>query len=152
MRQAILTQRRSAAHRRSLRAFTLPEVLATLVLVGVILPAVMKGISLSMAVSDDAKKKIQATALAENKLAELSADAMSGVTQMGGATGDFGPDLPGFRWEASTTTIDVDLTEVSVRVAWSSRGSERQVDLSTCIYTGSSAQASGTTAATGGGY
>ena len=127
--------RRPVAHRL---AFTLPEVLAALVLVGVVLPAVAKGISLAMAVSDEARKKVEATALAETKLAEVTAEANSG-TQVGMGSGDFGETHPAFRWESATTVIDVDLTEVSVQVIWTARGVERSVGLSSLVYTGAAA-------------
>src|SRR5688500_7535196 len=67
--------------RRHHRGFTLAEVLATLVLVGLVLPAVMKGISLALAASDDARRRVEAVGLAENKLTELTADmSTSGTT------------------------------------------------------------------------
>ena len=130
------------------RAFTLPEVLATLVLVGLVLPAVMKGISLALAASDDARRRVEAVGLAENKLAELAADAMVN-SATGGGGGEFGEEAPGYRWESSTASVETDLLELNVRVAWTARGRERHVDLSTYAYVSSAA--SGTSTGTAGG-
>ena len=130
------------------RAFTLPEVLATLVLVGLVLPAVMKGISLALAASDDARRRVEAVGLAENKLAELAADAMVN-SATGGGGGEFGDEAPGYRWESSTASVETDLLELNVRVAWTARGRERHVDLSTYAYVSSAA--SGTSTGTAGG-
>jgi prepilin-type N-terminal cleavage/methylation domain-containing protein len=118
-------------------AFTLPEVLATLVLIGLVLPAVMKGVSLALAASDDARRRVEAVGLAENKLAEMAADAASNQGS-GGGSGDFGDEAPGYHWEATSATVDTSLTEMQVRVTWTARGAERGVTLATYAYAGSS--------------
>ena len=125
----------TSAFRR--RGFTLPEVLASLVLVGLVLPAVMKCVSLSMAASDDARKRMEAVALAEQKLSELTASATS--TSSGSTAGDFGAERPGFRWDASMDTVDTALLEIRVRVTWHGRGTDRSVDLASFAYTGAGA-------------
>ena len=139
--------------RRHRRAFTLAEVLATLVLVGVVLPAVMKGISLALAASDDARRRVEAVGLAENKLAEMTADTTTGQTSTTGGTGggEYGEEAPGFRWEASSTSVDTNLTELHVRVAWTARGRERWVDLSSYAYVTSTSSGTAGTGTTGGG-
>ena len=142
-----------SARRRRRRAFTLPEVLAALILIGIVLPPVLKGISLAMGACDDAKRKIEATGLAESKLADLTVDAVQLVSS-GGGSGNF-PDHPDYTWDAQTLTQDTDLSEITVRVAWTARGSQRSIELSTLIYTGttgtSSSAASSSTPTGGGG-
>jgi Tfp pilus assembly protein PilV len=136
--------------RRHNLAFTLPEVLASLVLVGLVLPAVMKCISLSLSASDDARKRTEAVGLAETKLAELAASATS--TSAGTTAGDFGPERPAFRWDASTITTENSLSEIRVRVTWHGRQAERSIDLSTFAYVGSGASGTlGTTSSASGG-
>ena len=140
---------------RGRHAFTLPEVLAALVLIGVVLPAVLKGVSLAMAACDDAKRKVEAAGLAESKLAELTADAMLQVSSSEGS-GDFAPLHPEYRWQSQSVAADTDLTELTVIVAWTARGAERTVELSTLVFTGtagtSSSSSSGApSGATGGG-
>ena len=122
------------ARRPTSAAFTLPEVLASLVLVGLVLPGVMKGVSLAMSAADDARKRVEAVGLAETKLEELTASATTNAA--GSTSGDFGEAWPLYRWESSTNSIDSGLTEISVRVIWVARGTERSVDLATFAYAG----------------
>jgi prepilin-type N-terminal cleavage/methylation domain-containing protein len=136
--------------RRRRAAFTLPEVLAALVLIGIVLPAVLKGVSLAMAACDDAKRKIEATGLAETKLAELTAEASQQVSS-GGGSGDFAPDHPEYRWDATTASADADLSELTVRVAWTARGAERTVELSTFLFTGTAGTSSPAAPSAAGG-
>ena len=144
----------TACHKSTRRrsAFTLPEVLAALVLIGIALPPVLKGVSLAMAACDDAKRKIEATGLAESKLAELMVDAMQLVSSGAGGTGTF-PDRPQYTWEAQTLQQDTDLSEISVKVTWTARGTQRSIDLSTFVFTGTTGASASSTAssATGGG-
>jgi prepilin-type N-terminal cleavage/methylation domain-containing protein len=123
------------------RGFTLPEVLATLVLVGIALPAVMTGVTLSLHAADDARKRVEATALAEQKLAELTESDGNGGSVA--TSGDFGADHSGFSWSASTSNTDTDLDEIRVRVSWNSRGRERGIELAGFAYTGTGPSASG---------
>jgi type II secretory pathway pseudopilin PulG len=145
---------------RRARAFTLPEVLATLLLTGIVLPAVMHGISLSMAACDEARRKVEATALAENKLAELQAQLTNNL-QAGTSSGDFGSDWPAYRWESEVAARSeaTDLAELQVRVVWNGRGVDRFVSVSTMVYVGtgtstdstSSSSSSSSSSATGSG-
>jgi type II secretion system protein I len=124
--------------------FTLIEVLAAIVLVGIVVPVAMEAISLSMRSASDAKRKVEAAMLAENKLTELTAglamQSMGTGMAGGGATGgDFAPDWPEYRWESVRSEREVDLSEIQVRVIWTSRGEDRFVSLSTMVYTGTGA-------------
>lgn len=138
--------------RTTRRGFTLAEVLAALVLMGIVLPIALKGVSLALAASDDARRKIEATALAENKLAEFTAANATGVSA-GGMSGDFGTDWPAYQWEASNVMRDVELNEITIRVVWTARGRQRNVAVSTLVYTGtgsSTGSRTSTASATGG--
>jgi general secretion pathway protein I len=135
---------------RPSRGFTLPEVLAALVLIAVVLPAVVQGVSLALAACDDAKRKVEAAGLAETKLAEMTVETMQQLSSSGGS-GDFSPLHPEYRWQAETVEADTDLTELTVRVAWTARGSERIVELSTFVFTGTSGTTSSSSAASGAG-
>ncbi|HEV8608227.1 MAG TPA: type II secretion system protein [Tepidisphaeraceae bacterium] len=137
---------RTTKHSR--RGFTLLEVLATLILIGIILPAVMGGISLATAAAGEAKHKVEAVSLAQTKLSELLATTQYQPTS---SSGDFA-DYPGYAWTASIETRDTNLSQVSVRVTWFAHGQERFVDLSSMIYTAYSTDSTGTgTSATGTG-
>jgi type II secretory pathway pseudopilin PulG len=118
--------------RVSRRAFTLVEALATLVLVAIILPVAMRGISLAIAAASHARHQVQASALAEAKLAELVATAS---WQEADLAGDFGGDHPGYAWAADVTEREeAALRQLDVHVVWVERGAERAVTLSTLVY------------------
>ena len=131
----------------SRRGFTLLEVLATLVLMGIILYPVMHGISLATAAAGEARHKVEAVSLAQTKLAELMADYQT-MNQAGAGSGSF-PDYPGYAWTSTIEMRDTSLAQVSVRVTWTARGQERFVNLASMIYTpdttGSSGTGTGTT-------
>jgi prepilin-type N-terminal cleavage/methylation domain-containing protein len=141
MRQSIRTSR---------RGFTLLEVLATMVLIGIILPAVMHGISLATIAAGEAKHKVEAASLAQTKMAELTADFQT-MNQQGASSGSFS-DYPGYSWTSSIEMRDTNLSQITVRVSWFARGQERFVDLASMIYTPdpSATGASGTPGSTGG--
>jgi type II secretory pathway pseudopilin PulG len=129
-------------------------VLVTIVLVGIFFPVVMSGVTLCLQAADNARKKEEASGLAEQKLSELTESASGGSGTATGNSGDFGPEHAGFTWQAQVSTVDTDLDEVRVRVSWMSRGRERGIDLAGFAYTGTGPGASGSlgsSAVSGGG-
>ena len=124
-------------HRRSPRnrGMTLVEVLATIVMVGIVLPAAMEAVSVSMQASDNGRARAEAAGLAEAKLNEIVA---TGDWQFGNAAGEFGEPWPDYRWGMSVTDWEADATlkEISVRVLWTRRGQDRMVELTTLLYQG----------------
>lgn len=133
------TSRRRAARRRGL---TLVEVLATIVMVAIVLPAAMQGISTCATASNLARQRSEAAALAEAKLGELLA---TGEWQYGGLSGEFGEAWPEYRWEgsASSWSADPTMVELAVRVTWVNRLQDRQVVLTTLTYQGQGLDATG---------
>jgi prepilin-type N-terminal cleavage/methylation domain-containing protein len=136
---------------RRLTGFTLIEVLVTIALVGITFPAIMAGVTLALHAAADARKKEEASGLAEQKLNEMIESEGSG-SGASANSGDFGPEHEGFTWRADISNVDTDLDQVSVRVSWTSRGRERGIDLSGYAYTGTGPSTSGTlgTSSTGG--
>ena len=133
--------RRVAAARRG---FTLIEVLAALLLMEVVLPVVMNGVSISTRAAGVARHRDEASGLARAKLSEL---VVTGLWQNGNLAGDFSPDWPDYRWEASIqgqvnssvgSSTQVTLQQLDLRVIWSSRSSEDSLTLSTLVYQRSS--------------
>jgi type II secretory pathway pseudopilin PulG len=117
------------------RAFTIVEVLATLMLAAIVLPAVMHGVLLCLATADHATHQARAASLAQSKLAELVATKELYDAEM---AGDFGEDVPEYTWTAQVNEWeDSRLVQVDVAVMWTSRGQERHVSLSTLVYMGS---------------
>jgi len=135
------TNRRPAWRRRDARrrGLTLVEVLATIVMMAIVLPASMQGISMCMSASISARQRSEASALAEAKLAQLIA---AGDWQSGNTSGDFGDAWPEYRWTVAsadwTGDANANMTELSIRVYWTSRQQEREVVLTTLIYNGPS--------------
>lgn len=129
-----------------LEGFTLPEVLAALLLAAIVLPVVLRGVSLAMFASVDARHRLEAISLAETKLAELSGSSTS--TMNGSSGGDFGPDYPLFKWSATSSSMDTDLSEIRVRVSWEARGHQQWIDLSSFAYAGTNGTITTTTGGT----
>ena len=124
------------AARRRRHGLTLVEVLATIVLMGIVLPAAMGGISQCVRATAIARQKSEAAALAEAKLNELIA---TGDWQFGATSGDFGEAWPGYQWRDVTSEFsDPTLQQLSVQVTWTSRGEQRDVTLTTLVYMGQS--------------
>jgi len=131
MSSALLRSRRSGRH-----GFTLVEVLATLMLIAIVLPAVMRGIALATAAGSTARKRTEASSLAEAKLNEIVA-----TQQWEGGTlaGDFAPDWPDYRWQATVTPWPQDNTglsmqELDLKVTWGTVDHPGSVTLSTLVY------------------
>ncbi|MFI5381796.1 MAG: type II secretion system protein [Tepidisphaerales bacterium] len=121
----------SAKPPRRRRGFTLPEVLATMVLMGIVLPVVATGISGALAAASRARLTAQAATLGETKLSELIVTAQWSSASGGG---DFGPDWPGYRWECQTASRDYGATEIVLKVTWQERGTDKFLLLSTMAY------------------
>jgi prepilin-type N-terminal cleavage/methylation domain-containing protein len=114
--------------------FTFIEILATLTLLAVVLPAIMSGLSLSLSAGGLARQQAEAARLAQGKLAELST---AGQLQHAELSGDFGLDWPEYRWKANVSDWEGStLQQLDLTVAWRHRGKDRDVTLSTLVYSG----------------
>ena len=117
------------------RGFTLVEVLAAMVFLGILMPAIIRAITIANRASVIADRRSVAAELAENKLdQELVGNAwMSAAANKG----DFGKDYPGFRWELKQATWQGDaanpMTELAVEVFFPVQGKEHSVRLTTLV-------------------
>ena len=125
--------------RRSSRGgFTLIEVLATLLLMAIALPAIMMGFSLSTKAASMARQRSEAGALAESKLNELVA---TGLWQSGSQAGAF-DDQPDYQWSAEVAPWSVDprgsgtynVQQLDVKVSWNAPGGPESISVSTLVY------------------
>lgn len=122
----------------SKRGFTLPEVLATLVLVGVILPVAMRGITVAMQSSGNARRVAEASELASMKLTDLTLIAdPSRFT----ASGAFDAQWSDYRFDSSYTSGQFGEYVLTVNVYWTERSVERSVSISTIVYVAGNATA-----------
>jgi general secretion pathway protein I len=113
------------------RGFTLIEVLVTMLMIAIILPVAMRGISHALFAAGNAKQSVEATTLAENKLAEITSSTQVAAN---GGSGDFSPDFPQYKWQSNIVSQQLGMFEVDVTVSWDSRGQQRSVQLSTWVY------------------
>jgi hypothetical protein len=119
-----------------------------MVLIGIVVPVAMTGLSLALAAASHARYTAQAASLAEAKLMEL---VSTGQWMMGVSNGDFSPDWPQYRWTAQMATRDFNVDEIVLQVAWTERGAERSLIVSTMVYDTSLTSTSTDTSGTSGG-
>ena len=125
-----------ARPRRFRNGFTLIEVLVAMLLIAIVLPAVLRGVSTATGMAAVTRMKTEAAGLAQAKVGELIA---TNDWQNGASSGNFGTDWPDYRWEAATQawsgdTSGSNLTQLDVRVIYMFRGHEEAVTLSTMAY------------------
>lgn len=138
--------RRTRKRRRSPGGFTLVEVLATIMLLLIVIPAIQQGISVATGMASSAKKRTEASGLAESKLNELLA---TGTWQNGSTAGDFGSDWPDYHWQSTLSswqydTTSVGLQELDVSVTYKFRNTDQSVMLSSLTYVRADNSTSGT--------
>jgi prepilin-type N-terminal cleavage/methylation domain-containing protein len=117
--------------RRGRSGFTLVEVLAAMVILGIVLPVAMTGASLAMRAGSIARHQAEAATLGEAKLTEMVAMSTWSTST---SQGDFGQDFPQYRWTIQAAQRDMDLTELKLSVIWQERGQDRSVLVSTLVY------------------
>ena len=148
-------------------AFTLVEILASLLFLAIAVPAIVGAFSVASRTSEVAERSSIAGGLAENKLNEMLVDnTWQSAAQ---SNGDCGADFPSYRWQMSTqtwaggtnttgtaaatpttsatgTSGASSLLELSVEVFYPVQGSERSVRLTTVVNSSATASASPTPA------
>jgi prepilin-type N-terminal cleavage/methylation domain-containing protein len=116
------------------RGFTLVEILATFVLIAIIIPVVMEGISLSIKLGVKSKRQAEAGALAETRLAEM---LLSGDYDNGKQSGDFETDGLDYTWslEVKDWEKEGSMQQLIMTVDWTdSLGMDHSVELATLAY------------------
>ena len=135
------------------RGLTLIETMAALLLLAIALPVAMRGVSLATAASDSARRRGEAAALAQSKLAQIMVNQ---DWKRGSLSGDFAAEWSDYRWDSIVGDWTFkDLRQVDVNVSWDARGRRHTVTLSTLVYDPpedkKSSGSTGSGAATGGG-
>ena len=127
-----ITPRNKIVKGRRHGGFTFVELLATVVLIGIIMPVAMQTIALCTRLAGLSRNEVEAACLARTKLTELTA---SGDWQSSGKAGDFGSNWPGYRWTAEVSNwTDSVVSQIDLAVHWQSQGRERSLTLSTLAY------------------
>jgi general secretion pathway protein I len=119
-------------------AFTLVEVLAALLLVAIVVPVVMQGVSLATGAASAAKRRTEAASLAQSKMAELLATRRwQGGALSGRFDADDGHNAGDYGWRAEVTpSTEPYVKELAVRVTWDRNDGEQSVTLTTLVYEG----------------
>ena len=105
-----------------------------MMLAAIVLPAVVSGLLLCMDAAGWAAQQNRAVSLAQSKLDELVATGNVVDAEM---SGDFGDEYPQYTWVAYVNEWDdIRLSQLDVSVLWTRRGQQREVTLSTLVYTG----------------
>ena len=116
---------------KSARAFTFVEILACLVFLAILMPAVIEAIALSNRASVVAERSTIAAELAQNKLAEFTVPNASTATE---TRGDFGKDWPGYTWELSQDQWDLDaMSTLAIEVVFRVQGAEHRVRIEALV-------------------
>ena len=128
----VTSEHRTAEARRRFGGFTFIELLATVVLIAVIMPVAMGGISLCTSLAGQSRRQIEAATLAKARLTEL---VLSRSWETGDKSGDFGKDWPDYQWTAEVSEwTDPTVHRLHLTVLWQSRNQQRSVTLSTLVY------------------
>lgn len=133
LKTGLSANRKSEIRNRKVpRGFTLPEVLAALVFVGIVLPVVMRGLTISTQASRSARHRVEAAQLAKQKIDEfLVVRDPSGFIS---ATGDFGEGWKEYTWTSRAQLGEDGVYDVTVAVAWTELSRPKSFALSTMIY------------------
>ena len=112
--------------------FTLIEILAALLLIGLILPTAMKGVSLATMLASDSSHKYEALDLAETKLAEI---LLQQEWKSSSGTGTFEDKYDSYQWTMSVSDWTMaGIKQIDLFVYWQQRNRQRNVTLSTLVY------------------
>ncbi|MCE5327720.1 MAG: prepilin-type N-terminal cleavage/methylation domain-containing protein [Planctomycetaceae bacterium] len=112
--------------------FTLIELLTAIALLAVVLPAVVSAINLALSAGGFAREQAVATALAQDKMAQLLAETQWQQPTM---AGDFSPDRPDIRWQGQLQDWNGTLRQLDVTVTWVSSSRQHSLTLSTLVKT-----------------
>ena len=113
------------------RAYTFIEILAALLFLAILVPAVVEGVTLANRAFILAERGALAAELAQGKLNELTLDDAWATAAPGG---DFGADWSGMRWEMAQSAWETDaMTVLTVTVFFTVQGREQNVRLDTLV-------------------
>jgi len=131
-------------------AFTLLEMLVTMVLMAIGLTGAMSAVSENLRAARAASEYNTAALLAQSRLAEL--EYVDGaLTTQGTDEGDFGEQYPGWRWEQDVEPAESDgLLQVTVTVYWGPENHEKSYTLVTYRLQPPETDTTGGTNTTGG--
>ncbi len=111
--------------------FTLPELLAAMLFLALVIPVALQGVVLANRAAVVAERKMTATRLAEKVLQEM---VITGTWQTGAKQGEFGEEWPGYRWVLHDEAWQEDTMQLLiVFVYYNVQGQEHHIRLCTLV-------------------
>ena len=111
--------------------FTLVEVLACLVFLGILIPVVVSALMTANRAAVVTERSSVAVQLGENRLSELMLD---NEWSSAASRGEFGPEWPGYRWELTKVNWGSGaMTELTLNVFFPVQGQEHEIHLATLV-------------------
>jgi prepilin-type N-terminal cleavage/methylation domain-containing protein len=117
--------------------FTLIEVLITMLLLSILVPVLMEGLSLSLHAASNSRHKTEAANIAQDELNMLVSTG-EWNTNPQGTVGDY-------NWKCQSADQDYGLSQVQLTVSWLERGQTREFTVSTFAQTNPTLPGSDTT-------
>jgi len=115
------------------KGFTLIEILVALLLIGLVLPSVMKGISIISILASDSDHRYESLDLAETKLAEVLLE--ESWQNSSSQSGWFENEFEGYQWAVDVSDwTQTGVKQVDVFVYWQQRNRQKKTQLSTLVY------------------
>jgi type II secretory pathway pseudopilin PulG len=132
------------AHARTVRsAYTLAEVLAALVLMGVVVVVALQGMKVASRAGLMGERKVAAARVAERVINEL---LVTDQLSRGASSGTYSEGGESYPWKLSTQTWSQDsMTLVTITVSFTVQGEDFDVSLSTLYDATASSSSSSTT-------
>jgi len=128
---------KTSSSKASLRGFTLIEVLVTLLLIGIVLPAIMHAITAAAAAGSSARHRNDAAALANSQLASILLAVSQG--QNPNLTGELDQDGFNYYWQATITpwnqdTSSMGIQDIDLTMKWTDGGRNESMTVSSLAY------------------
>jgi prepilin-type N-terminal cleavage/methylation domain-containing protein len=125
------------SNRKMLSGFTLVEVLVTLLLIGIVIPAIMNAITTATAAGGSARTRNDAAQLAKSQMALLLAGTQWQTST--NLSGDFSPDWPQYHWKAEVQpwnqdTSGMGIEQIDLTITWLDRGRQQSMLLTSVAY------------------
>lgn len=116
---------------RRCAAFTFAEVLASMLLLAILVPVIVEGLTLANRAAVVSERSTVALLLADQQLSQLQ---LNDAWRYGETQGNFGADWPGYRWELSKPTWGIDsMVELTLEIIFEVQGRDYRVRLSTLV-------------------
>ena len=134
---SIPTRSRATCRPARSAAFTFVEILAAMLFLALVVPAIVGALGVANRASEMAERSALAGELAQNKMSELVTDNAWQTPPF--TNGDFAGTYPGYRWEMTTENwtgdpVNTGMTALHVDVHYTIQGNDHTIRLSTLVY------------------